>query len=408
VSGVSAPSAVAAVPDYNVIVDFGTPKAAGLIVCLQKGSQGCGEQFDVDATGVGRTNLPVGSWVMCVPGSDYLWDLCGNTPVSARTLRVTSTTTATTYRFTLKEKESDPVAASIEAMTWSKAKAPYPWAYSWSYTLDYNFAPSVKSPWIHARIVTQSGDVLSDLGKQRVERGSGAYGFSAGGGSATACGFVYLESSKRTVPVASLTLEVTASVPGGTRTYRSRAVTDLSACKKPLALNVDSVKITGARVGKKATASIASWPGVKAKYQWYVGDTKIKHATGKTYRVPSSAVARGLWVKVTAGGTGYRTATQQAAAVVKKGVLTGLHVPTLKGTARVGHTVTAQMAKPALKATYRYQWYADGKKVAGATSTRLRLKAAHAGKRISVTVTVSKIGYFAKKLTSAKSTRVAR
>ena len=59
--------------------------------------------------------------------------------------------------------------------------------------------------------------------------------------------------------------------------------------------------------------------------------------------------------------------------------------PTITGTAKVGHTLTASPGSwsPAGVA-FSYQWHADGAAIAGQTGTTLALEAAQVDKRISV------------------------
>lgn len=397
-----------ATPDHNVVVDFGTTRLAGVIVCLDNGVQGCGEQFEVDATGVARTTLPVGTYVMCVPTTDYLWELCGNAPASQRTIRVTSTETVTTYRFRLRDKTTDPASAAVGAMTWAATKTAGEWSYGWSYDVAYSFAPSVASPWIRSRLLAQTGDVLFDTGKERVARGSGAYTWSAGGGSSSTCGFVWREKTGRIVPVASLTLEVTAPVPGGTRTYRARAATNLEGCGKPPTLAYGSVRLAGAQVGRTARATVVTWPGLTPSYQWYLDGKKITGATRSTIAVRASAVSKTLEARATVRGSGYRTTTRPALATVRKGNLGTLARPRVTGTVKVGRTLKATVTTRVTGASYRYQWYADGKRISGATASKLRLRSAQAGKRITVAVTYTKKGYVTKRATSVRTSPVRR
>ena len=74
--------------------------------------------------------------------------------------------------------------------------------------------------------------------------------------------------------------------------------------------------------------------------------------------------------------------------------LTNTVAPTVTGTAKVGATLTASTgvwtpAGPVIG----YQWQADGVPIAGATAATWKLALAQQGKKISVLVTASKVGY---------------
>lgn len=81
--------------------------------------------------------------------------------------------------------------------------------------------------------------------------------------------------------------------------------------------------------------------------------------------------------------------------------------PVVVGVPRVGRTLVARAGvwTPAPVAL-RYQWFANGVKVKGATKSSLKLKRAVLGKRITVKVTGSKKGYHSISRASASTPRV--
>lgn len=78
-------------------------------------------------------------------------------------------------------------------------------------------------------------------------------------------------------------------------------------------------------------------------------------------------------------------------------------VPTIKGTGKAGKKLTAQPGKwgPRSKVTFKYQWYRNGKAIAGAKSKTYKLVKADKGKQIKVKVTGSQKGFAAISKTSA-------
>jgi len=82
-------------------------------------------------------------------------------------------------------------------------------------------------------------------------------------------------------------------------------------------------------------------------------------------------------------------------------------IPVIRGTAKVGKTLTAEPGTWEAGVTLGYEWFAGGTKIAGATSRTLVLKAAQRGKRITVRVTGSKSGYEPRAVVSVASKAVA-
>ncbi|SFS07461.1 Putative cell wall binding repeat 2 [Microbacterium sp. cf046] len=80
--------------------------------------------------------------------------------------------------------------------------------------------------------------------------------------------------------------------------------------------------------------------------------------------------------------------------------------PTISGTLLVGSSVTANPGVWTAGTTHTYQWYANGAPLAGATGSALALTTAHAGKRISVVVTGTKVGYLEMSVASQQTAPV--
>lgn len=79
--------------------------------------------------------------------------------------------------------------------------------------------------------------------------------------------------------------------------------------------------------------------------------------------------------------------------------------PKITGTARVGRTLKAKVGSWSPRPAYRYQWYANGKKITKkGTKSSFKLTSRQKGKRITVRVTGSKSGY-ATIVKASKSTK---
>jgi hypothetical protein len=135
--------------------------------------------------------------------------------------------------------------------------------------------------------------------------------------------------------------------------------------------------------------------------------SKVSASPGTSYTIPASLLGTKLSVLVTAHKSGYSNAAKASAAVVvAKGVFTVLVKPKLSGTPAAGKTLTVTKGTwnplPAIK----IQWYANGKPVARATGTSLRLTTALKGRVISVTVTAGKSAYVPATVKLTEGTRV--
>lgn len=166
-----------------------------------------------------------------------------------------------------------------------------------------------------------------------------------------------------------------------------------------------SPKITGsATVGRTLTASPGSWTtGTTFTYQWYRNAVAIAGATGQTYQLVAADRDARITVRAQGRKTGYATVTRPSAATT---LIAKISYPTITGTAVVGSALTAVPGEWTPGTVLRYQWHANGKPIAGATTARLLLSAAHRGVTITVKVTGAKTNYTTYTLTSAATSKV--
>lgn len=182
------------------------------------------------------------------------------------------------------------------------------------------------------------------------------------------------------------------------------AVVDFTETPKPT--------IAGTRaVGSKLTAKTAWTPSVKsATYQWFRGETPIPGATKSTYTLTKADAGKKIKVSVTGSRPAVNAATKVSSftgAIAK--VFAKKPAPKISGTAKVGRTLTAKAGTWSPKPSkITYQWKANGKAIAGATKKTYKVTSKVAGKRITVTVKVTKTGYLTTSKTSSKTAKVAR
>ncbi|KQO98531.1 hypothetical protein ASF30_10745 [Leifsonia sp. Leaf264] len=195
--------------------------------------------------------------------------------------------------------------------------------------------------------------------------------------------------------------KITVKVTGTKAGYVTVTKTSLATLPvKPGTLISAVPKITGTvALGGILTASPGGWAPapVTLRYQWYANGTAISGATASTYKVASAQIGKKLLVAVTGTKTGYTTVLKTSATTItvpaaKK--LTATPVPKITGTAKVGRVLTAVTGtwSPATVGL-KYQWYAAGVAVSGATNSTFTPTAAVVGKKLTVKVTGSKVGY---------------
>jgi surface antigen len=161
-------------------------------------------------------------------------------------------------------------------------------------------------------------------------------------------------------------------------------------------------------VGAVLTATTPRWsPDAELAHQWYADGSPIPGATGPTYTLAPSDLGRRVRVVVTGTRDGFTTrslASERLTGPVARGTFDASPRPTFSGDERVGSVLTASTAPWSPDATLTYQWYANGKPVAGATRPTFTLGAAQRGATVRVVVTGSRDGFATRRLASERLT----
>ena len=134
--------------------------------------------------------------------------------------------------------------------------------------------------------------------------------------------------------------------------------------------------------------------GATLTYQWLRNGSAISGATKATYKLTTADAGKKISVRVTSVREGYVDATKtsaQTSTVLR--VFTKTSAPVITGAVKVGSKLTAKVATWSPSAKFAYQWYSNGKKIAGATKSTFTPTRAQAGTTITVMVTGSKSGY---------------
>jgi hypothetical protein len=81
--------------------------------------------------------------------------------------------------------------------------------------------------------------------------------------------------------------------------------------------------------------------------------------------------------------------------------------PVITGTVKVGKVMTAKPGTWDAGVTLAYKWFASGVAIKGATAATYKLVKADAGKKITVSVTATKLGFTSVTKTSVATGKVA-
>jgi hypothetical protein len=215
-----------------------------------------------------------------------------------------------------------------------------------------------------------------------------------------------------------VSLTVTGTYPG----YETASSASSSHTVAAGLLTTTAPTISGSfRVGEKLTGNAGTWkagstklPGSDLTYQWLRNGRTIGGATGSTYTLVAADGGTQISLMVTGQFAGYATASRTSNLhTVSLGTLTTA-VPTISGPAKVGNTLTADPGKwkadsvTLTASNFDYQWYANGKKVGGATKSSYQIASSYVGENITVIVTGSYPGYATASKTSKATAAVKK
>ena len=155
------------------------------------------------------------------------------------------------------------------------------------------------------------------------------------------------------------------------------------------------------KVGSTISVSVGAWDsGVTTQITWLVNGIPIPNATGASYKVTPSDLGKKISITVTGSKEGFATATKLSEILTVTAGTMASKTPTLSGIAKVGTTLTAKTTAWISGAKITYQWLLDGKIIKGATRSTYKILSSQKGKRISVTITQSALGYVTASKTS--------
>jgi sugar lactone lactonase YvrE len=216
--------------------------------------------------------------------------------------------------------------------------------------------------------------------------------------------------------------QVSVTVVGQYTGYRTASRTSATRTVTAGILVTTVPTISGTvKVGDEVTAVPGVWqagstalPAADLTYQWLRNGTSIPGATNSTYMLGTADKGTRLSVRVAGEYPGFATASKTSTTQPVAAGTLATTVPTISGTAKVGSTLTAQpgvwqAGTVTLTASdFTFQWYANGKKIAGATGATYPIASSCLGKNITVIVTGSYTGYATASRTSAATAPVTK
>jgi hypothetical protein len=205
---------------------------------------------------------------------------------------------------------------------------------------------------------------------------------------------------------------VTAFVSDHNSNYSNATVESAPSSKVLIGIiGAPSVQaVTGLRnVGQVLTADVSGW-SVYPTFQWYRNSSVLAGQTGATYLQAASDRGAKISVRLTASNIGYTTVVRSSSGAIVTGypLLTSTPFPQIQGTPTFGTTLDADTFTwgPGT-VTLHFQWYSDGKAIAGATKQDLVLGGAELNSSITVLVTGTESGYVGASRLSAPTTDVS-
>ncbi|MFV0128700.1 hypothetical protein ACLGI4_13440 [Streptomyces sp. HMX112] len=194
-----------------------------------------------------------------------------------------------------------------------------------------------------------------------------------------------------------LSVAVTAHLTGAPSGTASSAATAVAPGAAPAATTPPALA-AAPQVGARVYAKAGVWTPAATSYtyQWRAEGLAITGATASSYVPTAAQLGRRLSVTVKAARTGHAggAAASTAVTVARGAAPRATTRPSVSGTAKAGRTLTANRGvwTPA-PTSYGYQWYANGRAIAGATKSTFVLTRAQRGLRITVKATAHRTGH---------------
>lgn len=173
-------------------------------------------------------------------------------------------------------------------------------------------------------------------------------------------------------------------------------------------LDVGTPSISGSAVfGGVLTGSVGTWTeGTSHSATWF-RDGVATEDTDSSYSILASDIGKTISYRVLGVKNNYAPANvSSSGVVVSAGTISPSGTAAITGTAKVKKTLTARAAGWMSGVSVGYQWLRNESTISSATRSNYKLTKADKGKKISVRILASKLGYTSVTLTSAQTARV--
>ena len=158
---------------------------------------------------------------------------------------------------------------------------------------------------------------------------------------------------------------------------------------------VSEVNIIGlVKIGNTVSASSTIWaPSAIVTYQWLIDGKNITGGTSQTFKILPSLTGRQLSVRISQTSLGYDNEVKTSSAVLVQPAKMVVSKAKISGLVKVGKSVSVANTLWAPSAKVSYQWLVDGKSIKGGTSKTYKIPSSLKGKKLSVKVTQTSLGY---------------
>ena len=189
---------------------------------------------------------------------------------------------------------------------------------------------------------------------------------------------------------------------------------------RPQFTSISAPQLTGNPVvGSTLHATVTSTPAHDgATFRWYAGDTlRLDGPAG--YTVTAADVGKPISVRATVARDGYEPGTSSSSVPVVALAAGGSEPPAppalrivspaaVQGSPVAGAVLTASAPTTDVTGSTTYQWYRAGQPVTGATGATYPTSADDVGHVVSVTATVTRVGYTSAVSTASSSSPIAK
>lgn len=189
----------------------------------------------------------------------------------------------------------------------------------------------------------------------------------------------------------SITIQIRANLWG----YEDEVKTSSPVMVLGAKMAVSEVNIIGlVKVGSILSASSTIWaPAAVVTYQWLIDGSNIPGGTSQTFKILPSLTGRQLSVKISQTSLGYDDEVKTSSPVLVQPAKMVVSKVKITGLVKIGNTVSASSTIWAPAAKVSYQWLVDGKSIKGGTSKTYKIASSLKGKKLSVKVTQTLLGY---------------